>query len=70
MSEYWMPIPSAPHYEASSKGNIRSWKSRNGRGLASSPHILTPYLDCDGYRTVMISTPKTERSEKNLRACR
>ena len=54
MNEDWMPIPSAPHYEASSAGNIRSWKSRNGRGLAHSPHPLTPYVDSDGYRTVAI----------------
>ena len=55
MTEQWKPIPSAPHYEASSLGNIRSWKSRNGKGLASAPRLLTPRLDRDGYRTVQIS---------------
>lgn len=64
MSEQWKPIPSAPHYEASSLGNIRSWKSRNGKGLAAAPRLLTPYLDNDGYRTVMIRTSNRKGPRK------
>ncbi len=56
MNEQWAPIPSAPHYEASSLGNVRSWKSRNGKGLAQAPRLLTPYTDKDGYKTVQIRT--------------
>jgi len=57
LKEQWKSIPSAPHYEASSLGNIRSWKSRNGRGLAASPRLMTPGLDKDCYKVVQISTP-------------
>lgn len=56
MNEHWKEIPSALHYEASSLGNIRSWKSRNGRGLAKTPRIMSTYIDKDGYRVVMIRT--------------
>lgn len=56
MNEHWMQIPSATHYEVSSLGNVRSWKSLNGKGLAATPRLLKPYLDHDGYRTVMIRT--------------
>lgn len=56
MTEKWNPIPSAPHYEASSLGNIRSWKARNGKGLTTVPRLMTPYVDRDGYKTVTIST--------------
>ena len=56
MNEQWKSIPSAPHYEASSLGKIRSWKSRNGRGLAKMPRIMSSYVDKDGYRVVMIHT--------------
>ena len=57
MKEQWKPIPSAPHYEASSLGCIRSWKSRNGRGLSANPRLMTPYVDRDGYRVVRVRTP-------------
>lgn len=64
MNEQWQLIPSAPHYEASSLGNVRSWKSRNGRGLAKAPRLLAPHMDRDGYRTVMIRTPSKDGPRK------
>ena len=45
--EVWKPITGYPHYEVSNLGRIRSWRPRNGRGLAlaSEPRVLkaTPF---------------------------
>lgn len=35
-------------YEVSDAGEVRSWKSRNGRGAATKPHMLNPVLGVDG----------------------
>ena len=36
--EIWLPIPDAPGYEASTLGNIRSYRSANGRGGLLESH--------------------------------
>lgn len=44
--EVWKKIPGYDGYEVSNLGQVRSWRSRNGRGCASSPHLLksTPFV--------------------------
>lgn len=42
MSEIWRRIPGYSTYEASDLGGVRSWRSRNGRGVAKTPHQLAP----------------------------
>lgn len=40
--EVWKPIDGYPHYEVSNLGRVRSWRPRNGRGLAlaDEPRVL------------------------------
>jgi len=40
--EFWKRIRDFPGYEVSNLGQVRSWRSRNGRGMAKTPHLLTP----------------------------
>lgn len=40
--EVWKPIAGYPGYEVSDLGQVRSWRSRNGKGMAKTPHLLTP----------------------------
>lgn len=45
VAEIWLPIPGYPGYEASSFGNIRSFRSPNGRGgLVATPRPVKPTL--------------------------
>lgn len=45
--EEWRPVRGYLGYEVSSYGRVRSWRSRNGRGIAAMPHELaaTPFVD-------------------------
>lgn len=47
--EEWRAVDGWPGYEISSYGRIRSWKARNGRGMAKQPRLLTSFPDKDGY---------------------
>jgi HNH endonuclease/NUMOD4 motif len=40
--EVWKEVPGFPSYEVSDMGNVRSWKLKNGRGIAKSPSLLKP----------------------------
>jgi len=58
----WHAIPDHPHYEFSvyldgdtrPVGHVRTWRARNGRGLARVPYVLSPFVDRDGYRRVSL----------------
>ena len=47
MTERWRKIHGFESYEVSDSGNVRSWRSKNGRGVATKPHALklTPFKD-------------------------
>ncbi len=40
-AEEWRAVAGFPGYEASDLGRVRSWRSRNGRGAAKAPRILS-----------------------------
>lgn len=41
-TETWKAIPGLDHYEASDMGRVRSYLTKNGRGVKVSPHIMAP----------------------------
>lgn len=58
MEEIWKEIDGYDgFYEVSNKGNVRSWKIRNGKSnkKAHVPHILNSFKDKDGYRKCGLS---------------
>lgn len=50
--EIWKAVSGQPGYEVSSEGNIRSWRSRNGKGMSKVPHPLKPNKLKKGYLQV------------------
>jgi len=65
--EVWRPVQEFPGYEVSSLGQVRSYRSRNGRGKGFSgpPRILKPYPVKEGYLTVNLCVAGA-RTKKTL----
>ena len=40
VTEVWKKIDGFPGYEVSNLGQVRSWRSRNGKGCSRTPHLL------------------------------
>lgn len=57
MTEAWKPIPEFPGYEASSLGQIRSWRAKNGGRLAE-PVILKQQRQTCGGRYKIVSVQR------------
>lgn len=66
MKEIWRRIPGYATYEVSNLGNVRSWRSRNGRGPAKTPHLLKPtkFSGSEYFRVTLVDddgVPKIRR---------
>lgn len=63
--EEWRPITGFALYEISSKGRVRSWKTRgDGFKRATRPVILTPTKDKDGYNKVILCANKVRSTKR------
>lgn len=59
MHEIWKPIPGHEGYEASDLGHVRSWRHTGGVARRTTPKVLRPRADRDGYLRVCLGRAKT-----------
>lgn len=58
MKEEWRSCVGFRGYEVSDLGNVRTWRSANGRGYAKSPRAMKQRPDKDNYLYVQISNDR------------
>ena len=63
--ELWLPTQGYPHYEVSNNGRVRSFRNRQGSGLDSIPHLLTPRLQ-KHVRYLTVSMVNAARQKKTV----